>query len=37
MRINNTRALLLITSFFTIAVSSNAQQTLDSNAQQNRG
>ena len=34
MRINNNRALLLITSFFTIAVSSNAQQTLDSNAQQ---
>jgi len=34
MRINNTRALLLITSFFMIAVSSNAQQTVDSNAQQ---
>ncbi len=34
MRSNNIRALLLITGFFTTAVNSNAQQNLDSNAQQ---
>ena len=35
MKSNTTRALLLITSFFTIAVNSNAQQNVDSNAQHN--
>lgn len=34
MKINNTRAFLLITSFFTITVTSNAQQNVDSSVQQ---
>src|SRR6187551_2005762 len=35
MKSNTIRALLLITGFFTIAVTSNAQQNVDSNAQHN--